>query len=177
MLTMPADSTTSKRDCVLRPIAHGDITAVRTLHAAAFRALGGSHNTPDEIEAHVAEIMAPGYAEALMDNHVAVAVDAGGAVLATAGWCTVAGRPGVARIRKVFVRPDRAGTGLGRRMVEAAEAEARRQGMTAFTVRANANAVAFYERLGYRTMKRGRMSTVAGVDLPVAFMDKTGSGT
>ncbi|MBC6441085.1 MAG: GNAT family N-acetyltransferase [Rhodospirillales bacterium] len=161
---------------LLRPIAPEDILAVRRLHATAFRALAGTHNTAAQIAAHVAEIESDGYADVLMRNHLQLAVADGGTIMATAGWCAVEDRPDVTRIRKVFVDPALAGTGLGRRMVEAAEADTRGQGYVAFIVRSNANAEAFYAHLGYRTYERGSMPTVAGVDLPVAFMEKVKQG-
>ncbi len=95
-----------------------------------------------------------------------------GALVATAGWCRVPDDAAVARLRKVFVAPDRAGQGLGRRMVEAAEGAARAAGFHRFRVRANANAEAFYARLGYRPVRREDMPTAGGIALPTVIMVK-----
>lgn len=159
-------------DLVLRPIREADLDAVRRLQADSFAALAGDIHSPSQIAAHVALIMAPDYAGELLSNNILVAEAPDGRLVATAGWCRVPDDPAVARLRKVFVTPDRAGRGLGRRMVEAAEAAARAAGFRRFRVRANANAEAFYARLGYRPVERGEMPTAGGVALPTVVMVK-----
>ncbi|MGK9235169.1 GNAT family N-acetyltransferase [Inquilinus limosus] len=159
-------------DLVLRPIREADLDAVRRLQADSFTALAGDMHSPAQIAAHVAEVMAPGYARELLSNNILVAEAPDGRLVATAGWCRVPDDPSVARLRKVFVAPDRAGRGLGRRMVEAAEAAARAAGFRRFRVRANANAEAFYAKLGYRAVERGEMPTAGGVALPTVIMVK-----
>ncbi len=160
----------------LRPIAAADLDAVRDLQARSFAALGGGANTPDQIQAHVDEIMSPAYRDELLDNHLIVAEDETGRLIGSAGWCTMPDRPQTARIRKVFVDPDHAGKGLGRLLVGAAEADALANGFRDFACRANRNAAPFYERLGYRSEKEGVMATSIGVDLPVVFMSKPAAG-
>lgn len=161
-------------DGTIRPIAEGDVEAVRDLHARSFAGLAGSHNTAAQIDAHLALIRAPDYAAALLCNNLLLAEGRDRRIVGSAGWCETEGEPGTARIRKVFVAPDAAGTGLGRRLVEAAEADARARGATGFFVRANANAAAFYERLGYRPVETGAMPGPGGVAIPVVFMRKPG---
>jgi putative acetyltransferase len=156
----------------LRPIRDGDLDQVQTMQARSFAALAGGANTAEQIQAHVDEIMAPAYRTELLVNHMMVAEDETRRIVGTAGWCAMPDQLATARIRKVFVDPDHAGTGLGRRLVEAAEADARAHGFRDFAVRANANAAAFYERLGYRAERAGAMATNSGVDLPVMFMGK-----
>jgi len=157
---------------VLRPIREADVEAVRRLQADSFAALAGDIHSPAQIAAHVALIMAPDYEQELLSNNILVAEAPDGALVATAGWCRVPDAPDVARLRKVFVAPGLAGRGLGRRMVDAAEAAARAAGFQRFRVRANANAEAFYARLGYRAVERSEMPTSAGVALPTVIMVK-----
>lgn len=159
-------------DLVLRPIREADLDAVRRLQADSFAALAGDIHSPAQIAAHVAMIMAPDYAGDLLSNNILVAEAPDGALVATAGWCRVADDDATARLRKVFVAPDRAGQGLGRRMVEAAEESARAAGFRRFRVRANANAEAFYARLGYSPVRHEEMPTAAGVALPTVIMVK-----
>ena len=159
-------------DLVLRPIREADLDAVRRLQADSFSALAGDIHSPAQIAAHVALIMAPDYAADLLSNNLLVAEAPDGALVATAGWCRVPDDAAVARLRKVFVAPGRAGQGLGRRMVEASEQAARDAGFHRFRVRANANAEAFYARLGYRPVRREEMPTAAGVALPTVIMVK-----
>ena len=163
----------ARPDVTLRAIVEDDFDAVRTMQARSFAALGGGANTPEQIKAHVDEIMSPAYRDELHDNHLIVAEDAGGSLVGSAGWCTVPDQPQTARIRKVFVDPEFAGQGMGRLLVEATEADAIAHGFHDFACRANRNAVPFYERLGYRSVFDGVMATSSGVDLPVVFMTKT----
>jgi predicted N-acetyltransferase YhbS len=159
-------------DLVVRPIREADLEAVRRLQAESFAALAGAIHSPAQIAAHVDLIMAPDYAGELLSNNLLVAEAPDGTVVATAGWCRVPDDDGVARLRKVFVAPERAGQGLGRRMVEAAEEAARAAGFRRFRVRANANAEAFYARLGYSPVRREEMPTAGGVTLPTVIMVK-----
>ncbi|MEF8786986.1 MAG: GNAT family N-acetyltransferase [Haloarculaceae archaeon] len=55
------------------------------------------------------------------------------------------------KIERVAVLPDHRGEGLGLRLMERAEAEARTQGYTRVRLHAQSSVEGFYERLGYRT--------------------------
>ncbi len=70
----------------------------------------------------------------------------------------------------VFVRPREQGTGIGRALVEAASASARRDGHRALRVRAARAAVAFYAALGFRAGARTRVPLPGGVELPALRM-------
>lgn len=61
--------------------------------------------------------------------------------------------PGVAEVKRMFVRPDARGRGVGSRLLDALEDRARRLGCAVVrldTDEALAPAVALYERAGYR---------------------------
>jgi len=158
---------------VLRPFAAADLVATVAMQSRAVEVLGRSHYTADEIALLVAASREPGYAAELLANDLWLAVDGGGTILGSAGWGRAAGADGGVRgrIRKVFVEPGIAGRGLGRTLVEAAEARARAAGLRDFVVRANLNAVPFYERLGYRTTGPGGM-LVAGREVAMTMMEK-----
>lgn len=156
----------------VRPFRAEDAEAIVELHARSFAGLAGTHNSQDQIDAHVALIRDPSYGRELTGNNLLVGVTADGEIVATAGWCDLEGEPETARIRKVFVSPRSAGAGVGRRLVGEAEANARRRGRRRYFVRANLNAAGFYERLGYRAVREGLMPVPGGVMLPVVFMRK-----
>jgi putative acetyltransferase len=158
-------------DASIRSIRAEDVPDVRALHARSFAELARDHHTPEQIEAHVALVLDNSYRDELLSNNLLVA-EAEGRIIGTAGWCTVADAPGTARIRKVFVAPEVAGRGLGSLLVREAESQAIESGCVRFVVRANVNAAGFYERLGYRTLRPGRMPPAGGVELPVIFMEK-----
>jgi putative acetyltransferase len=155
----------------IRPIAESDVATARALHARSFATLARDHHTDAQIAAHTALILEASYRHELLSNNLLVAEDAGRRVVATAGWCP-ADAPETARIRKVFVEPALAGRGLGARLVREAEAQARLADFVQFVVRANANAVGFYERLGYRSVRNGVIPVREGIELPVVFMEK-----
>lgn len=157
----------------LRPYTAADLDATVAMQGRAVEVLGRTHYTPDEIALLVAAGREPGYAAELAANDLWLAVADDGAVLGSAGWGRTAAEGGTvrARIRKVFVEPHLAGRGLGRLLVQAAEARARAAGLHGFLVRANLNAVPFYERLGYRATGPGSMA-VGGRPVPMTMMEK-----
>ena len=155
----------------LRSIQPDDTGAVCDLHAVSFAVLAGPGVTSDQIDWHTAMVRSPTYAVELLNNDVQVAIDVDGRILASAGWCPI-DEPATARIRKVFVTPETAGRGLGRRLVDAVEAAARNRGHKRFLVRSYGNAAGFYERLGYRAVEAGTMAIGRGQTIPVVFMRK-----
>ena len=159
-----------------RPYSPADEAGVRELHAASFRALAADKHDEAQIRAHEALIRAPEYAADLEASHLCLACEADGRLAGTAGWIAAADRPGFARIRKVFIRPDLARQGLATALVRDAEARARAAGFARLMVRANVNAAPLYARLGYVAVREGAMATPAGIDLPVVFMERPEAG-
>lgn len=161
-------------EIAFRPIVAADVPATVGMQCRAMEVLGRSHYDAAQTALLLAATREPGYPAELLGNDVWLAVTVDGAILGSAGWGTVAA-PGAprGRIRKVFVEPGLAGRGLGRRLVEAAESRAAAAGCRGFVVRANLNAVAFYERLGYRGAGPAEM-LVDGVAIPMALMEKLG---
>lgn len=158
---------------ILRPFAAVDLEATVAMQCRAVDVLGRTHYTADDIALLLAAMREPGYPADLFGNDLWLAVDGDGTILGSAGWGRAAGADGGARgrIRKVFVEPGIAGRGLGRILVEAAEGRARAAGLRGFVVRANLNAVPFYERLGYRTTGPGGM-LAAGREVAMTMMEK-----
>ncbi len=74
----------------------------------------------------------------------------------------------VAKVQRVAVARARRGTGLGRRIMEAAEELARQAGAAKARLASQVTAIPFYERLGYRA--RGPVFQDAGLDH--RWMDK-----
>jgi predicted GNAT family N-acyltransferase len=60
------------------------------------------------------------------------------------------GPPGGGMLGRLAVLKESRGTGLGRDLVLAVEAEARRRSLSAIELHAQTHAVSFYERLGYQ---------------------------
>jgi len=69
-------------------------------------------------------------------------------------------------VDRVYVDPDHQGRGLGQRVMAALEARARQAGLTTIRLAASIPALAFYERLGYRTVSEERHDFPDGDCLP-----------
>jgi putative acetyltransferase len=159
-------------DLALRPYDESDLARVRALHALAFETLAAACHSREELAAHSAMTRHAAYADDLRASHLMLALNAAGAVIATAGWIAVPDAPGTARIRKVFVHPEVARRGIASSLVRNAETRALAAGHRHLVVRANRNAVPLYRKLGYRTVSQGSMDTGTGILLPVHFMEK-----
>jgi len=155
----------------IRPIGLDDFAAVRYVHESAFRLLAAGQYTEAEIAAFHDHVYSTRYSDMLM-QHVLLTGWLGGELVATSGWALPAERDEAARIRAVFVRPLFTGIGIGQRMVEAAEGDARRSGFTEFAVRATLNAVGFFESLGYEVTSHGTRTLAGRATIQVAFMRK-----
>jgi predicted GNAT family N-acyltransferase len=77
-----------------------------------------------------------------------VAMDRG-RVIATCRLLTEGGEGGSCKLERMAVEKDFRGIGLGRRLVEVSETEARREGAAEMILHSQLPARAFYERCGY----------------------------
>jgi putative acetyltransferase len=92
--------------------------------------------------------------------------------LGVGGWSPDSLNAEVAWIRYLFVHPDHVRCGIGRRLVEVAEAAATSAGRHRFDVWSSLNAVRFYETLGYRRVRLARWPVRASVELAYVLMSK-----
>ena len=77
-----------------------------------------------------------------------------------------------AMIRAMFVRDDWTRRGLGRRIIEACEEAARREGFTRMALSATLPGVPLYERYGFTLLERTDVRMPDGVSIPCASMEK-----
>ena len=136
-----------------------------------FPGIVGAHFEESEIRAFLTHVYSPLYVEMLRHQSLFAAwLD--GEMIGTAAWSAANDAGGMARIRSVYVRPPFSGLGLGRSLVRDMEEGARAAGFTAFSVRAPANAVGFFERLDYQVATHGYRTLSSTCVVPVAFMRK-----
>lgn len=77
-----------------------------------------------------------------------------------------------ARVRAMFVRPDRTRRGLGRAILEACEAAAAREGFAALALMATLPGLELYERYGFEVVERTDIPMPDGVTIAGAAMTK-----
>ena len=125
-------------ECVIREAPFGSelYDEVTELRRALLRRPLGLDFTADEL------------AREKHDTHLAALE--GRAVVGALLLRKVDGR--TARIMRMAVAVERQGRSIGRRLVEHAEARARRAGFDTMVMHARATAVGFYEKCGYRTV-------------------------
>jgi GNAT superfamily N-acetyltransferase len=77
-----------------------------------------------------------------------------------------------AHIRAMFVRPDWARRGLGRRIIEASEAAAKAQGFATMSLMATLPGESLYAACGFCELERTDVITPNGTPLPCVAMNK-----
>jgi len=167
----PGTLATLAQMTTLRPLTVDDLSTARYIHTASFEGAAKEHYSQPDIDAFVAFIRSPRYADLLLGNR-AVAAWLESEIIGTAAWSPGEGMSPTARILAVFVRPLFTGEGIGRLLVNHVEAEARAAGYRAIEVSATLNAVGFFEELGYRVVRNGGWALPEGREIPVVFMRK-----
>lgn len=149
-----------------------DYSDIRYVHVAAFKANTASQLSDAEAAAFIAHVNSPDYADVLQRMDLLVAT-VNGQLVGTAAWCAGDDSGSNARISSVFVDPMFAGCGIGRRLVQEIEKRASDAGFMRFTIRATANAVPFFQGLGYEVASHGVGSiSAAEGTMPVTFLRK-----
>ncbi len=163
------------RGAEIAPIGPDDLADVRSLHATSFRVLAGHSFTDGEISAFTTLVYGTTYTAVLseaMQRGQLFGARLAGELVGTSGWSAGDGSASAARIRWVFVRPMFTGLGLGSKLVQTAEAAARKAGFDVLSVEATMNSVEFFARLGYEITSHGVRALTASEGLPVAFLRK-----
>jgi putative acetyltransferase len=154
---------------VFRSFEMQDFAATQKMHACSFEQLATEHYTPNEMAVQIKMIQNPSYLDALCASNLSLAI-LNNEIVGTAGWCSHDSN--TARIRKVFVSPKHAKHGLGRSLIHRVEGQIQEHGFSEIIIRASMNAVPFYERVGFSTVKPDIMR-LENLDVPVMLMRKT----
>ncbi len=171
----------------LRPATPDDSAAVAALMQASIRGI-----FPTFYDAAQTEAIAGYYDQtdpALIADGTYFVIEEDGEVVACGGWSrrprlptgTVAGGTGdrlldpatePARIRLMFVRPDRVRRGLATRILQECEKAARSEGFRRLALMATLPGISLYERNGFRIVERTQITLPNGITLPSATMEK-----
>ena len=128
----------------LRPATHADAPAVREMVFAILREYNLQPD-PAETDADLTNI------EEFYRNGWFAVLEQNGQIIGSVGLLPVG--EGTVELRKMYLRPEHRRQGIGRRMLEAALAEARELGarkVVLGTAAVLVEAVALYERFGFR---------------------------
>jgi putative acetyltransferase len=149
------------RDAVeIRPMREDEAEQASSVIRAAIRAHFPAVYSADVVEA-VATVNSAAFLLGLAPRQTNYVLLDGGAVVAMMGLKKN-------EIGHLFVHPDHAGRGLGRRLVEFAAAAIRSAGFADMFVHAGRNAVGFYQRCGFT--REGEGSFDVGPGLPLHYI-------
>jgi GNAT superfamily N-acetyltransferase len=172
---------------VIRPAVAADAGAVEALMRASIEALF-PHFYDQHQTASAAEYIARVDPVLIADGTYFVGED-GDDIVACGGWSrrgrlyTGSGRHDgddrildpateAAHVRAMFVRPDRTRQGLGRAILEAAEAAARAEGFERLDLMATLPGVPLYKAFGFREVERVEIPMPDGVAITGVVMDR-----
>ena len=127
----------------IRPATIEDRQALWQVHTQAIRRSAKSHYKAEQIEAWAGRLMSESYTPNPELFIVAEAESVG-----VVGFGEINIQTG--EIEAVFVAPEYSRLGIGHRLLQALEDIAVQRGLTHLVLDASLNAVAFYERMGYR---------------------------
>jgi GNAT superfamily N-acetyltransferase len=132
----------------LRSFEIDDATGVSSLISMTLRISNVRDYSADFLSKVEASLTPQSLRELSRERMILVAVD-GDAIVGTASL-------GKDQVHAVFVHPARQGRGIGRRLMEAVESEARARGERDLILYASLSAVAFYEAGGWRSVREHR---------------------
>jgi GNAT superfamily N-acetyltransferase len=151
---------------IIRKTRPEDLGLVAAVHARSIADSCSDHYTPAQIRAWTGVLQPAVYESAIRDKHFIVACD-GDAILGL-GILDLE----VSEINAVYVDPDRAGQGVGGRILSELEETAGKHGFTQLTVFSTLNARHFYLKNGYRPHKSATHTLPGGLELECIEMHK-----
>jgi ribosomal protein S18 acetylase RimI-like enzyme len=156
----------------VRPATPADAPAMGRLHVRAWQAAYRGHMPDAYLDGLRAEDRAAGWEQALgrrRDRGAILVADQAGQVTGFANVGPAEDPPGAGELYAINVDPDHWGTGAGRALLQAAQAELARLGFdetVLWVLPANARARRFYELAGWVADGASRTAEVLGVTVP-----------
>jgi len=155
------------RGIVLNPGTPADGAAIMAVHQASILGLGEGFYRRDELESWAAGLIAERYGEAMAAGETFL--------LAWADEGTLAGFASYKADEVVgfYVHPDWARSGLGRVLLECAEAAILAAGHRTIRIGASLSGLPFYLAHGYRIVRRKPWTTRGGLVIETADLEKS----
>ena len=151
----------------IRPATREDIPAIHDVHSASIRGLCAAAYSAQLIDAWASNPDLNRYSKMLAPDARCLVAVANGQLCGFGSLELTK-----SRLESLFVHPDYAGTGLGRRLLQALEELAREANVTMLDVQASLNAREFYAKHGYRLCKMSTHCTSTGLQMDCAEMEK-----
>jgi len=155
----------------IRALSVDDLSTARYVVGTAFARAAKEHYSAADIDAFAEFVRSPHYGDVLLGNR-AYGAWVGSEMVGVAAWSLGEAKSPTARILAVFVHPLFGGDGIGTRLTEYLEDEARAAGYRALETSATINSASFFERLDYLEVRRGAWGLPSGRQMPIAFMRK-----
>jgi len=143
-----------------------DLPDLWSLRTRAVRTSCATHYPPDVIAIWSAADPSPSMPLLLRAGGGIVVEDAG----VLAGYALLDADTG--EVDAIFVEPARQGRGIGQALMQALEAMAREAGLDKLFLSASLNAVAFYERTGFRILRERMYPHRSGIAIRAMLMEK-----
>lgn len=159
----------------IRPLSVDELSTARYVVSAAFLRGAKEHYPAAQIDAFADFVRSPHYADILLGNR-AFSAWIGSEMVGVTAWSPSDTKVPTAHVLSVFVHPLFGGHGIGTRLADYLEEQARGAGYRALEASITLNARAFFERLGYLEVRRGAWGLPSGKELPIVFVRKTASG-
>lgn len=160
----------------VRVAGPGDVAAIDTILQKSYPALMASVYEP-ALLARALPLMVKANPRLLASGTYYLA-EAESEPAGCGGWTfdepgTGALEPGIAHIRHFGVRPDCTGKGVGRRLYQRCEADARAAGASRFMCFASLNGEAFYRALGFASERAVDVPMGPGLAFPSILMSRS----
>jgi putative acetyltransferase len=160
-----------QRAVEIRPLRKADLDTIGALQEASILALGAAVYSQAQLDAWAR--FGWHYRHKLLDDGGAFFVASQpDRLVGVGGWSPDSLATELAWLRYLFVHPDAAGTGVGRQLVDAIEADARTRGKAGFRVWSSLNAAGFYAALGYQWVRRGRWPLTGTIEIDYLLLAK-----
>jgi putative acetyltransferase len=164
-------SSTRSRLVAIRPLRTADLDTIGAIQEASILALGAATYGRAQLEAWARFGWLYRH-QLLQDPGGFFVAELPDRLVGVGGWSPDGQAAELAWLRYVFVHPDAAGSGIGRRLVEVIEAAARADGRTGFRVWSSLNAAGFYSAQGYQRVRQGRMPVTAAIEIDYVLLAK-----
>jgi len=159
------DEKEAKVRCIIRRAAPADAEQITPVHVTSIRTLCAKDYTQEQIDAWAGWKSPDKYRAAMAAGEVFFVAEVDGRVV---GFSVLHGD----EVKAVYIHPDYVGQGIGRRLLDAVEAEAGDRGVELLQLTSTLTSVGFYETCGYARGANHEHRVTGGVMLTCVKFSK-----